>query len=219
MDRAPRAREPPAREGAAEARLQERVQEHLVQLHARARLHSDEAIDSEPLPPGQVWAVGPGGGETGPGLYRIEVTAQPGAGVRILNQPTPPAFRESVKVAEQNLYAQARGLVGDRDPRAHEFTVQLRAMDADKSGALLGVPALVALSGAMLGKNTRGSTIIVGAQTRAPATPRDWRSAIVGRTLVMDEARLCEICRWGFPLISDFCLPGAYRQLEFKGCN
>jgi ATP-dependent Lon protease len=28
---------------------------------------------------------------------------------------------------------------------------------------LLGVPALVALSGAMLGKNTRGSTIIVGA--------------------------------------------------------
>ncbi len=35
-------------------------------------------------------------------------------------------------------------------------------MDADKTGAFLGVPALVALSGAMLGKNTRGSTVIVG---------------------------------------------------------
>lgn len=134
----------------------------IEQFVATPEQHSDEAIDAEPLPPGQVWAIGPGGGETGPGLYRIEVTAQPGSGVRILNQPTPPAFRESVKVAEQNLYAQARNLVGDRDPRSHEFTVQLRAMDADKTGALLGVPALVALSGAMLGKNTRGSTVIVG---------------------------------------------------------
>ncbi|MDX0695436.1 BREX system Lon protease-like protein BrxL [Sinorhizobium medicae] len=133
------------------------------QFVSTPELHSDEAIDPEPLPPGQVWAIGPGGSETGPGLYRIEVTAQPGSGVRILNQPTPPAFRESVKVAEQNLYAQARNLVGDRDPRAHEFTVQLRALDADKSGTLLGVPALVALSGAMLSKNTRGSTIVVGA--------------------------------------------------------
>lgn len=135
----------------------------IEQFVSTPELHSDEAIDAEPLPPGQVWAVGPGGSETGPGLYRIEVTAHPGSGVRILNQPTPPAFRESVKVAEQNLYAQARTLVGDRDPRSHEFTVQLRAMDADRSGTLLGVPALVALAGAMLGKNTRGSTIVVGA--------------------------------------------------------
>ena len=29
---------------------------------------------------------------------------------------TPASFRESVKVAEQNLYSQARSLVGDRDP-------------------------------------------------------------------------------------------------------
>ena len=135
----------------------------IEQFVATPELHSDEAIDAEPLPPGQVWAIGPGGGETGPGLYRIEVAAQPGSGVRILNQPTPPAFRESVKVAEQNLYAQARSLVGDRDPRAHEFTVQLRSMDADRSGAAIGVPVLVALTGAVLGKNTRGSTIVVGA--------------------------------------------------------
>ena len=133
------------------------------QFVSTPELHSDEAIDAEPLPPGQVWAISPGGGESGPGLYRIEVSAQPGSGTRILNQPTPPAFRESVRVAEQNLYAHARSLVGDRDPRGHEFTVQLRAMDADKTGALLGVPSLVALSGAMLGKNTRGSTIVVGA--------------------------------------------------------
>jgi len=32
--------------------------------------------------------------------------------------------------AEQNLYAQTMQLVGDRDPRAHEFSAQLRGMDA-----------------------------------------------------------------------------------------
>jgi ATP-dependent Lon protease len=87
---------------------------------------------------------------------------QPGSGVRILNQPAPPSFRESVKVGEQVLFAQARSLVGDRDPRAQEFTLQLRAIDADKSGAGLGVPVLTALCGSLLGRNSRGGTIVVG---------------------------------------------------------
>ena len=47
------------------------------------------AIDADPLPPGQVWAIGPGSGETGPGLYRIEATVGPGGGVRILRRLAP----------------------------------------------------------------------------------------------------------------------------------
>ena len=125
-------------------------------------LHSDEAIEADPLPPGQVWTIGPGSDGTGPGLYRIEVTVGPGSGVRLLNHPQPPAFRESVRVGEQNLYANAKMLVGNRDPRSHEFSVQLRAMDADKSGAGLGLAVLTAFVGALLERNTRGSTIIVG---------------------------------------------------------
>ena len=76
--------------------------------------------------------------------------------MRILNQPTPPAFRESVRVGEQNLYAGAKRLVGDRNPREDEFTIQMRPMDVDKSGEGLGVPVLVALCWAVLGRNTRG---------------------------------------------------------------
>ena len=91
------------------------------------------------------------------------MTCGPGAGVRILNQPTPPAFRESVRVGEQNLYTRAKELVGDRNPREEEFSVQMRAMDSDKTGAGLGLPVVVALCGALLGRNTRGSTIVVGA--------------------------------------------------------
>jgi len=133
------------------------------QFVSTPELHSDEAIESDPLPPGQVWAVSPGSVEAGPGLYRIEVTSGPGGGVKILNQPTPPAFRESVRVGEQNLYTRAKELVGDRDPRENEFTLQMRAMDADKTGIGLGLPVLVALCGALLGRNTRGGTIVVGA--------------------------------------------------------
>ncbi|MGB9610363.1 MAG: protease Lon-related BREX system protein BrxL [Bryobacteraceae bacterium] len=133
------------------------------QFVSTPELHSDEAIDSDPLPPGQVWAVGMGSPDTGVGLYRLEVTSGPGSGVKILNQPVPPAFRESVRIGEQNLYARAKELVGDRDPREHEFSIQMRAIDSDRSGAGLGLPVLVALCGALLGKNTRGGTIIVGA--------------------------------------------------------
>ena len=133
------------------------------QFVSTPELHSDEAIESDPLPAGQVWAVSPGSPEAGPGLYRIEVTCGPGGGVKILNQPTPPPFRESARVGEQNLYSRSKELVGDRDPREHEFSVQMRAMDADKAGGGLGLGVLVSLCGSLLGRNTRGGTIVVGA--------------------------------------------------------
>lgn len=132
------------------------------QFVSTPELHSDEAIDADPLPPGQVWAIGPGSSEAGPGLYRIEVAVGPGSGAKILNHPVPPAFRESVKIAEQNLYARAKELVGNRDPRAHEYLVQLRRFDADKSGTGLGLPVLVALVGGLLERSVRGGLIVVG---------------------------------------------------------
>src|SRR5947209_2258483 len=135
----------------------------IEQFVSTPELHSDEAIESDPLPPGQVWAVSPGTPDTGAGLYRIEVTSGIGDGVKILNQPTPPALRESVRIGEQNLYVHCKDLVGDRDPREHEFSVQMRAMDSDKSGSGLGLPILVALCGSLLGRNTKGGTIVVGA--------------------------------------------------------
>jgi len=134
----------------------------IEQFVSTPELHSDEAIESDPLPPGQVWGVSMAATETGPGLCRIEATCGKGSGVKILNQPTPPPFRESVKVGEQNLYLRAKELVGDRNPRAEEFSIQLRAMDTDKSGAGVGLPVLIALCGALLGRNTRGGTIVVG---------------------------------------------------------
>jgi ATP-dependent Lon protease len=67
-----------------------------------------------------------------------------------------------VKCAEQNLYARAKELVGDRDPRSHEFSVQLRAFDTSKSGNATGLAALLALCSALLQKSMRGGLIVVG---------------------------------------------------------
>jgi ATP-dependent Lon protease len=125
-------------------------------------LQSENSIGTDPMEPGQVWTISPGGMEEHAGLYRIEVSEGPGSGVKILNKPVPPAFRESMSYAEQNLYARSTQLVGDKDPRHHEFTIQLRAFDASKSGAKLGVAGLVALCTSLLKKSIRGGLIIVG---------------------------------------------------------
>lgn len=125
-------------------------------------LQSEKSIGGDPLEPGQVWTVSPGGGEEYPGLYRIEVNEGSGSGVQILNKPVPPAFKESMGYAEQNLYARSMQLVGDKDPRHHEFTVQLRSFDASRSGSKLGVASLIALCSALLKKSIRGGLIIVG---------------------------------------------------------
>jgi ATP-dependent Lon protease len=125
-------------------------------------LTSEDGLGTDPLPPGQVWGISPGDGSESAGLFRIEVNESPGGGVKILNQSPPGPFRESVKVAEQNLYARSRELIGDRNPREHEFAVQLRALDANKSGAQLGVAVLGALCSALLEKPLRGGLAVAG---------------------------------------------------------
>jgi ATP-dependent Lon protease len=137
--------------------------EGVEQFVSTPELHSDELIDTDPLPPGQVWAISPGGQEASPALYRIEATVGPGSGVKILNMPVPPPFRESVRYGEQNLYVRAKELVGDRDPRNHEFSIQLRPMDIDSSGQGLGLAVLLSLCGGLIEQSVKGGLIIVGA--------------------------------------------------------
>jgi ATP-dependent Lon protease len=125
-------------------------------------LQSEDHIGRDPLPPGQVWTISPGGHDEGSGLYRIEVTEGPGSGVKILNRPAPQAFAEVVKYAEANLNTRAAELVGDRNPREHEIAVQLRAFDASKTGRSLGVAALLAMCSVLINKSLRGGLVVVG---------------------------------------------------------
>lgn len=132
------------------------------QFVATPELQSEDSIGDDPLPPGQVWVMSPGGMDENAGLLRVDVNEGPGSGVKILNQPPPPAFKESVRCAEQNLYARAKELVGDRDPRSHEFSMQMRAFDPSKSGTATGVGVLLAMCSALLDKSLKGGLIVVG---------------------------------------------------------
>lgn len=125
-------------------------------------LQNENSIGSDPLEPGQIWTLSPGNGEEYPGLFRIEVNEGPGSGVKILNNPVPRPYKESIGFAEQNLYARATQLIGDKDPRKHEFTVQLRAFDAAKSGAKTAMANLVAFCSSILKKSVKGGLIVVG---------------------------------------------------------
>jgi ATP-dependent Lon protease len=125
-------------------------------------IHSENTISEDPLPPGQIWALNAGGQEETTGLYKIEINSNPGSGVKILNRPTPPQFQESVRFAEQNIYSKAKELLGDRDPRASEFSLQLRAFDASKSGNGMGMAVLMAMCSSILEKSTKGGLVIVG---------------------------------------------------------
>lgn len=129
---------------------------------ATPELFSENSIGTDPLPPGQAWVIAPGAGDENPGLYRVDITEGPGGGVKILNQPAPPAFKESVRCAEQNLYSRGKELVGDRDPRQHEFSVQLRAFDSAKSGSAVGVGVLLALCSSLLQKSIKGGLAVTG---------------------------------------------------------
>jgi len=134
----------------------------IEQFVTTPELQSPDQIGNDPLPPGQVWAISPGGEGENPGLFRIEVTVGPGSGVKILNQPAPAPFRESTRVAEQNMLVRARELVGDRDPRQHEFNVQMRGFDSARSGTGLGLPVLLALASGLVEKGLRGGLIAIG---------------------------------------------------------
>jgi ATP-dependent Lon protease len=161
-----RVKEQQRRIGAAEFRNTQfgyRVSEGVEQFVSTPELQSPDQIGLDPLPPGHVWGIGEGGGDAGPGLYRIEVTDTPGGGQhRLINQAAPAALRESFRIADENLVAHARDLVGDRYPREHDLIAQVRALDAAKSGSGLALPLLLALASAVLQRSLRGGLIAVG---------------------------------------------------------
>lgn len=162
-----RVKEQQKRIGSAEFRnthFSYRIGEDGVETYVTTpEIHSENTIGEDPLPPGQIWTLNIGGlQEESTGLYKIEINAGPGSGVKIMNKPAPPAFQESVRYAEQNLYSRSKELIGDRDPRSHEFSIQLRAFDSSKSGSGMGTALLMGMCSAILEKNIKGGLVIIG---------------------------------------------------------
>ena len=129
---------------------------------ATPETRSDGEIDGDPLPPGQVWGASVEADGRTAGLYRLEASSAPGGGLTILNDPAPPRFVESARIGERSLRAGGRQLIGGRNPRDRAFSIRMTPAGAPMSGDGLAVPVLAALCGAMLGRNTRGGTVVTG---------------------------------------------------------
>jgi ATP-dependent Lon protease len=134
----------------------------IEQYVSTPELKSKNFIGEDPLEPGQAFAFSPGHEDENPALYCVEINEGPGTGKKILNKPVPKPFQESVDFAYQNLCAHAKELIGDKDFRSSELSIQLRAFDEAKSGAKIGMAVLLALCTAVLKKCLRGGLVVVG---------------------------------------------------------
>jgi ATP-dependent Lon protease len=125
-------------------------------------LYSENSVQSEPMEPGQVWAISPGSIEENPGLFKIEINETIGTGVKILNKPTPAPFKECVSFAESNLLAKSNQILGDINLKEHEFSIQLRSFDVSSSGSHIGVGVLIGICSSVLKKPVKGGMIVIG---------------------------------------------------------
>ena len=86
----------------------------------------------------------------------------PGGGVRILNQPVPPPFRESVQVPSRTSTPSGRAGRQPRSPRAR-FSIQLRANDALAQEPDLASPCSWPCAGRCSSKSLAAARFVVGA--------------------------------------------------------
>ena len=75
--------------------------EGVEQFVATPELHSDEAIESDPLPPGQVWCISPGSTEAGPGLTGSRSQTAPAMVCESLIHRHRPALKKVLKSASR----------------------------------------------------------------------------------------------------------------------
>lgn len=61
-----------------------------------------------------------------------------------------------MRAAEQVLYTQSKGLLGDHDPKSNEFSVQIRAMSPVSGASSLSIPILLSICSAALKKSLKG---------------------------------------------------------------
>lgn len=114
------------------------------------------------LPAGQCWAAGTNVPAGTTAVARIEVAQARGHGVRLLNESPSGALRAGVKAAKKYLHTHAADLVGTRNPRGRELTIQVHPLNGRKVAGSFSLGLLLALCSSLLNKQLRGGLVIVG---------------------------------------------------------
>ena len=126
-------------------------------------LHSDDGIGGDPLPPGQVWAISPGGQDEDPGCIGSR-----SRGARRRSQDPEPAGT-SARSARASRSANRTSTRARRSSSATAIRASTSSRfrcvrwTPTRAGRDSGRRCPVALCGSLLGRNTRGGTVVVGA--------------------------------------------------------
>jgi DNA-binding MarR family transcriptional regulator len=131
-------------------------------IEAAAEVSTEKRIGIARLPAGQAWAASANGAAGTTTVSRIEVAETRGHGTRLLNEPPPAALRAGVKTAADYLYLHAHDLVGARNPKSHELSVEVHPLNGSKVGGPFAVGLLLAFCSSLLKKQLRGGLVIVG---------------------------------------------------------
>jgi len=123
---------------------------------------AERRIGVSPLPPGQVWAAGAIGSAGTTTVSRIEVTQTRGRGIRLANEKPSATLRADVKSARNYLYLHTEDLIGARNPKSHELSVEVHPLNGKMISGSFGVALLLALCSSLLKRQLRGGMVIVG---------------------------------------------------------
>ena len=196
-------------------------------IEAAAEVSTEKAGRIARLPAGQAWAASAIGAA---GTATVSRSRSPnrGHGIRLLNESPSGALRAGVKAAKDYLYLHAADLVGARNPKGHELTVEVHPLNGSKLGVPFGVGLLLAFCSSLLKKQLRGGLVIVG-ELAGDAIKSVQQPAEFVETAVREGARAILMpvsCRRALLDVSDeiatrsrYCFMQAYPMRLRKRCR
>ena len=125
-------------------------------------LGSTQIIPDTLLDPGDLFTVGFDPEQSRYSLYRLQITATPGANRFNVIGTSGRGIKESARMAYDYLKANARRIGIDRDISAYDINVQVISLMQGKDANDLGVSFFIGLISAILGCRTGGGMVVLG---------------------------------------------------------
>ena len=125
-------------------------------------LGSTQIIPETPLEPGDLFTVGFDPDQGRYSLYRIQITATPGASRFNVIGTSGRGIKESARMAYDYLKANAKRIGIDRDISSYDINVQVISLMQGRDANDLGVSFFIGLISAILGRRTVGGLVILG---------------------------------------------------------
>lgn len=140
----------------------ETLEETFVSLSEQS---SGKLIDNEPLPAGHSYGISRGDNDM-IGLYKVELQVVPGNGkLNKMSGAAQTQVRDAINVAFNYYKANSSRVSGSISPGTHDYLLSLTDMQGAGHPDQINLAILVALCGAVLGRNMQSQMAVLGDMT------------------------------------------------------